>query len=91
MTSYHRPSPSIINRQHAPCPESGLAGDCEDLYVIALKVTRRPRVALTSNLGPGLKPAEDLSSAIVNGRDNPVWRLIKSRADMSVCLRHSLL
>src|SRR5947208_12093718 len=77
--------------QHAPRLGSGLAGYCEDLYVIALKANRRSGVALAGRLDAGLEPAEDLSSAIVHRRDNFGWRLMKSRADMPVCLRHSLL
>jgi hypothetical protein len=81
----------IVNQQHAPYPGSGLAGDCDDLYAIAVKAARRSGAGLAGCLGVEMEAAEDLPRAIVNRGDDFIWRLVKSCADVSVCLRHSLL
>jgi hypothetical protein len=95
MMGYRRAGALIIIMsfvsQHATCLGSVLAGDCEDLYAIAPKRIGDPESPSARSLGVGLEPVEDLSSAIMNRRGDPIRRLIKCRADMSVGLRHPLL
>jgi hypothetical protein len=71
ITAWHPALLRPLVSQHASGLERGLVSDCEDLYAIALKTNRRS-VALAGSLGAGLEPANDLSSAIVNWRHDPI-------------------